>query len=238
MDLKEIEILDFEAEGHWYYDSKALALQNFLGPRKLQSVLDIGSGSSFFPKYLLDHSAIKNATCVDISYPKNFDELWHGKSISYRNSIESTHCDLVLLMDVLEHVDDDLGLLSKYIAMAPLDSVFVVTVPAFQFMWSGHDEFLGHKRRYTLGEVNALFKKAGLEMHSSGYFFALIFPLALFSRFLAKWLKPKSQNTHSQLKRHHRAVNFLLKMVCKTELWAIGKNKLFGLSVFAIGTKV
>lgn len=238
LDLKEIGALDFTAEGHWYYESKALALQDFLGPRKLQSVLDIGSGSAFFSKYLLDHSEITNAICVDTSYPKNSHELWHGKSISYRNTIESTQADLVLLMDVLEHVDDDLGLLTQYIAMAPRGSVFVITVPAFQFMWSGHDEFLGHKRRYTLKDVNTLCSKAGLKIHSSGYFFALIFPLALFSRLLTKWLQPKSQNIHSQLKRHHRAVNFVLKTLCRAELWAIGKNKLFGLSVFAIGTKV
>ena len=57
------------------------------------------------------------------------------------------------MMDVLEHVDNDAGLVRHYATKVPSGAHFLVTVPAFRFLWSGHDVFLEHKRRYTLAEI-------------------------------------------------------------------------------------
>jgi hypothetical protein len=56
-------------------------------------------------------------------------------------------------MDVLEHVDDDVGILRDAMSSAAPDATFLISVPAFQFMCSGHDASLEHKRRYTLRGV-------------------------------------------------------------------------------------
>ena len=58
-------------------------------------------------------------------------------------------CRVILLMDVLEHVDDDVGLLRAYAEPARPGTRFIVSVPAFSWLWSAHDEFLEHRRRYT-----------------------------------------------------------------------------------------
>ena len=101
-----------------------------------------------------------------------------GKPVLYRRDTGPTDCDLVLMMDVLEHVDDDRGLLRHYAAKVPSGAHFLVTVPAFAFLWSGHDVFLEHKRRYRLGEIEAAMRDAGLQVVRGSYYFGLVFPLA------------------------------------------------------------
>ena len=76
-----------------------------------------------------------------------------GKPIHFRREIGELHADVVLLMDVLEHVEDDVGLLRQYVEKVPSGARFLISVPAFQVLWSDHDVFLEHKRRYTVAKV-------------------------------------------------------------------------------------
>ena len=73
-----------------------------------------------------------------------------------RSILLDSRADLLLYMDVLEHVDDDLGLLTAYLDQLERGGRVLITVPAFDFLWSNHDIFLEHKRRYTLKQVEAL----------------------------------------------------------------------------------
>jgi hypothetical protein len=57
-----------------------------------------------------------------------------------------------------------------------------IIVPVFRWMWSEHDIFLGHRRRYTMREVEQLISRAGLVQLRSSYFFAFVFPLAAAAR--------------------------------------------------------
>jgi 2-polyprenyl-3-methyl-5-hydroxy-6-metoxy-1,4-benzoquinol methylase len=152
--------------------------------------------------------------------------------VHYRRAIDSVDADLVLLMDVLEHVDDDLGLLKSYVDKVPSGSRFLMTVPAFRFLWSGHDDFLEHKRRYTLGQFEALTEKAGLTVERGAYYFGAVFPMAVASRLI-----PGSSTPRSQLKKHHPLVNALLKTLCRLELPLMNLNRVAGLSVFVLARK-
>ena len=70
------------------------------------------------------------------------------------------------------------GLVRHYATKVPSGAHFLVTVPAFRFLWSGHDVFLEHKRRYTLAEIEQTMRDAGLEVVRGAYYFGLVFPLA------------------------------------------------------------
>jgi SAM-dependent methyltransferase len=153
MDLKEEDILGAGIGRHWYYRSKAAALRRMVRSLGARRILDIGAGSGFFSRHLLAEAGAQSALCVDIGYPSDRDDSEGGKPVLYRRDIGPTDCDLVLMMDVLEHVDDDRGLVRHYAAQVPSGAHFLVTVPAFRFLWSGHDVFLEHKRRYRLGEI-------------------------------------------------------------------------------------
>jgi 2-polyprenyl-3-methyl-5-hydroxy-6-metoxy-1,4-benzoquinol methylase len=235
MDLKETDILGDSIDEHWYYCSKAAATRRLLGDSPIRRILDVGAGSGFFSHHLLTHTGACEAWCVDISYPADSNATTAGKPVHYRRGIDNIEADLVLLMDVLEHVDDDLGLLKSYVDKVPSGSRFLMTVPAFQFLWSGHDDFLEHKRRYTLAQFETLTRDAGLTVQRGVYYFGAVFPIAAALRLLPQ--ASRDVSPQSQLKRHHPLVNTVLKTLCRLELPLMGMNRLAGLSVFVLARK-
>lgn len=233
MDLKEEDILGDAIGRHWYYRSKAAALRRAvsgLAPRRL---LDIGAGSGFFSRHLLAATPAESALCVDIGYPADRDDQVAGKPVRFRRDIGQTDCDLVLMMDVLEHVDDDRSLVRHYAGKVPTGAHFLVTVPAFSFLWSGHDVFLEHKRRYRLSEIEAVLGDAGLEIMRGTYYFGLVFPLAAAVRLADR----NTTEPRSSLKKHGAFANGLLTALCTAELPLFPINRLAGLSAFVLARK-
>ncbi|UYN95996.1 MAG: class I SAM-dependent methyltransferase [Enhydrobacter sp.] len=233
MDLKEEDILGGAIGAHWYYRSKAAALRRMVAPLGARRLLDVGAGSGFFSRYLLAESGAQSALCVDTGYEADRDDAVSGKPVLYRRRCGPTDCDLVLMMDVLEHVDDDRGLARTYAGCVPGGAHFLVTVPAFRFLWSGHDVFLEHKRRYRLGEIEQALREAGLEIVRGAYYFGAIFPLAAAVRLAARGdTQPKSS-----LKKHGAVTNALLTAICAAELPLLDVNRLAGLSAFVLARK-
>ena len=237
MDLKEEHLLGEKVGEHWYYRSTSAAMLKMTAPLRSRQILDVGAGSGFFSKYLLSHTHAESALCIDPFYPEEFDTTHAGKPIAYRRECTDTDSDLVLMMDVLEHVEDDLALLNRYVAMAPPGTRFMMTVPAFQFLWSGHDEFLGHHKRYTLSMLVELVGRAGLLVEQHAYYFGLIFPLAAAVRTAERLLRQHDHLPASDLKQHSRLVNLLLSMICRAELPFFRFNRLAGLSAFCLARK-
>jgi 2-polyprenyl-3-methyl-5-hydroxy-6-metoxy-1,4-benzoquinol methylase len=197
MDLKETDILSRDIGSHWYYDSKAKAMAKLLNGISPNLILDVGAGSAFFSRYLLDHTRANEAWCIDTSYQFDSEESQNNKKVYFRKSVGPINADLVLLMDVLEHVDDDVGLLSDYVKKVPTGSLFFISVPAFQFLWSGHDEFLEHKRRYMLTQLENTVRKSGLRLKKCVYYFGAVLPIAASIRLAQKINSKKIQHHHS-----------------------------------------
>ncbi|WP_345754844.1 class I SAM-dependent methyltransferase [Citrobacter braakii] len=237
MDLKEIDILGSNIGKHWYYKSKANAMTRLISGASPSTILDIGAGSGFFSKKLLSETAAKEVWCVDISYKADSDALEAGKPIHYRKSIDKVDADLVLLMDVLEHVDDDVGLLKEYIAKVPSGARFLISVPAFQFLWSGHDIFLEHKRRYRLTQLEDVVRQSGLTVNHGAYFFGAVFPIASTIRLASNLVQRDHSKAHSQLSNHHPLVNAVLTAMCSAEMPFFSSNRLAGLTVFCVAEK-
>ncbi len=238
MDLKETEIPGEDIAEHWFHRSKAKAMMRLLGAFKLSIVLDVGAGSGFFSRHLLKNSSAVESWCVDTSYGSDSDSLEAGKLIRFRNSIESVDADLVLLMDVLEHVDDDVGLLKEYVKKVPHGSQFLISVPAFHFLWSGHDDFLEHKRRYTLNQLENVVVSAGLSVKHGSYYFGMVFPIAAVLRLANRWERHTEGASRSQLSRHHPFVNFILAGACQSELPFMRVNRFAGLTVFCLAESI
>jgi SAM-dependent methyltransferase len=233
MDLKEEDILGADIGRHWYYRSKAAALRRMVGGLAPRRILDVGAGSGFFSRHLLAEAGALSALCVDIGYASDRDDNEGGKPVLYRRDTGPTDCDLVLMMDVLEHVDDDSGLLRHYTAKVSPGAHFLVTVPAFRFLWSGHDVFLEHKRRYRLGEIEAVMRDAGLQIARGAYYFGFVFPLAAAVRLATRG----TTEPRSSLKKHGALANGILTAACTAELPLFPINRLAGLSVFVLARK-
>ena len=233
MDLKEEDILGADIGHHWYYRSKAAALRRLVEPMAPQRLLDVGAGSGFFSRHLLARTNARSAICVDIGYAADRNDSEGGKAVLYRREVGPTECDLVMMMDVLEHVDDDRGLVRHYVSLVPPGTYFLASVPAFSFLWSGHDVFLEHKRRYRLSEIEATMRDAGLNLVRGSYYFGLVFPLAAAVRLAQRG----ATEPRSSLQRHGAFTNGLLTAVCAAELPFLPINRLAGLTAFVLARK-
>lgn len=236
MDLKESALFNGVQGAHWYYAAKAALLLRYVRGTSPRRVLDVGAGSGFFARTLLGALPVRSGVCLDTGYERDWLESVDGKPLEFRRATGVTDADLILLMDVLEHVDDDVAVLRSYVETAPPGARFVISVPAFSWLWSAHDTFLGHRRRYTLRRVSALLVAAGLQPTSVFYFYGLVFPAAAVRR-LAHRLRLGSAPVSSDLREHAPWLNALLHRACLAELRVARFNRAFGLSVFAVAEK-
>jgi SAM-dependent methyltransferase len=237
MDLKESELLGATAARHWYYSSKAAAMKRFIEDLRPSRILDVGAGSGFFTRHLLEQGVGRSAICVDTGYPEDRDETFAGKPLAFRRQIDADAADLGLFMDVLEHVDDDAALLASYAQKLPASASFLITVPAHQWLWSDHDVFLEHRRRYGIGQLESTVKNAGLRVDRSSYFFGFVLPIAAAARLAARLSPARAAQPRSQLQRHGALTNAVLAGLCRAEMPTLGINRLAGLSVFCLASK-
>ena len=240
MDLKEAAILGDSLDSHWYYTSKGRALLQMLNGVRGDSVLDVGAGSGVFARQLLDAGVCRRAVCVDTRYPNERVERYNDGEIRFTPKANGVEADIILMMDVLEHVDDDVGLLEDYAKNLRADDRLVITVPAFQFLWSGHDEFLEHRRRYTRRQLESVVRAANLEPMNSGYFFGLLFPIAAVQRLIDRWLLGKRlAEPRSLLSVQSRALNTALIALHDLERrFVFPFNRIGGLSVFCVARRL
>ena len=236
MDLKESEIIGKNADTHWYYRSKAAMVREYCRQLPRGRILDVGAGSGFFARDLLSDPACDEAICIDPSYLGERDEVVDGKPFKFRREIKNPRADLFLFMDVLEHVESDVGLLRQYMDGAKTGSHALISVPAFQFLWSEHDVFLEHYRRYTLAKIKRVAENANLTVVAGSYFFGSVFPIAVLTRTVGRFL-PQDRKPRSQLRLHHPAVNSVLSRLCQMELRLARLNKIAGLTVFCLARK-
>ncbi len=199
MDLKEEEALGADASGHWYYVSKARAIRDLArsagGGRAPQPVLDIGAGSGVIARMMLKEGVASRVRCVDLHYEADWIAAHSDDEISFHTSVTPGEESLVLMIDVIEHVEDDVALLKEAADNVPSGARFVVSAPAFQFLWSSHDVFLEHHRRYTAAMMRRSIEAAGLNPLTVRFFYGGIFPVAAVVKTLDRLRggAPKSQ---------------------------------------------
>lgn len=88
----------------------------------------------------------------------------------------------IALLDVIEHIDDDVAALSAIGAAMDPHSRLVVTVPALPSLFSSWDTALGHHRRYTRRALRRSLEAAGLRVESVSYLFPELLPIAALRR--------------------------------------------------------
>lgn len=234
MDLKEEDILGSAITGHWYYVAKGRAMRQLLGSFRADEVLDVGAGSGVFSRQLLDAGVCRSAVCVDPFYAAERNETHNGKPLHFVRAVDKVQQNLILMMDVLEHVDNDIALLSDYAGKMPVGGRILITVPAFQFLWSGHDIFLEHRRRYTAMQLEKVVENSGLKTLKTRYFFGALFPLIAAIRLA----KPKATAPRSDLKLYPERLNNALIAIHDLERALLFPfNRLAGLSVFCLCEK-
>lgn len=190
MDLKELRIRG--GGRHPWEIARARSVARVLRPmlREDATILDVGCGDGYLGREICAGAAAGAMTGVDINLTgEGLGELERkGRGIVYRNSLpdEGKDFDLLLLMDVLEHVEDDRSFLAELVRHhVKIGGRVLVSVPAFPELYCEHDRFLGHYRRYRLSVLEEVVEGAGLRIVFSGYLFSsLLLPKLLLFKFL------------------------------------------------------
>ncbi|MCP5103373.1 MAG: class I SAM-dependent methyltransferase [bacterium] len=251
MDIKEKGQLTEDQEfHHWWIQTRFLYIDRALSRLVKGSafpaaegfdVIEFGCGTGQNVRFLREESAfahrINRVRAVDPELPPGFrpgrateNDLFLQDTGDTGDTGEKSH--FLLAMDVLEHIDDDICALRGWTEHLHRGAIVLITVPAFQFLWSGHDEFLEHKRRYTGKSLRKCAAAVGLQPVSIRYAFGYVFPLVVLERKLIS-RKTRKDETTSDLKVHSPLVNGVLKTLGKWEDF-MGGNPLLGTSVVGI----
>ena len=124
--------------------------------------------------------------------------------------------DVVLLLDVLEHLDDDKEALQTAFRLLQTGGLVVVTVPAYPMLWSGEDYVSEHRRRYVRRDVQEMVVAAGFTVRQSSYFNAILFPVMAATILWRRFFVP-GDRVRSNVRPLPVAVNLILTAVFTLE---------------------
>ncbi|CAN5445819.1 hypothetical protein BH10PSE7_BH10PSE7_07580 [soil metagenome] len=143
--------------------------------------------------------------------------------------------DIVLALDVLEHVEKDVESLAVLCAKLSPGGRLIVTVPAHPWMWSSHDVKHHHYRRYTHRRLTDALKAAGLRPVRMSYFNTFLFPVAAAIRLIRNLIGGSS---NSDDRMPSPAINSILKSVFSAERSLVARHNLpVGVSLLAVAER-
>ncbi|AFY53648.1 methyltransferase family protein [Rivularia sp. PCC 7116] len=229
---------------HWWFVARRQIIQQVicgLSLPKNAQILEAGCGTGGNLQMLSSYGVVSamelDEVACQLANQRQITQVKRGHlpdKIPFNSSY-----DLILILDVIEHLDDDLSALEALYYKLKPGGYLLVTVPAYQFLWSEHDEINHHKRRYRLKNLINLVKKAKYQVSYSSYFNTFLFPLIAIVRSLAKLLpKQNKHQTSSDLVVPSKSVNKFLKWLFASERYLIDKLSLpFGVSILLLARK-
>jgi SAM-dependent methyltransferase len=195
-------------ESHWWFVGRRQIIRSFLvrlfqdfkaaGKGEAMNILDVGCGTGANLEML---SEFGTAAGVDVStealsfcQARGLDQVKLGaaEALPY----DDCSFDLATGLDVVEHLDDDLGGLKEMRRVLRPDGRALLFVPAFMFLWGVQDDISNHRRRYTLPGLKRIVSEAGFEVERATYVNLSFFAPILLGRLLMRvtGVRPESEN--------------------------------------------
>lgn len=226
-------------ERHWWFVARRrivldLLRREFDGTRP--RILDIGCGGGGNLRALADLGAAfgvdPEPTSVEVARLRSGCDARLGR-LPDEIPFEEAGFDLVTLLDVLEHVENDAAALATVTRLLRPGGICMLTVPAYMFLWSEHDVLNEHKRRYTRSSLRTVIEGAGLRVRKITYYNSVLFaPVALVR------LLRGHRRGGSDLKEVSPVLNALLRHVFAAErFWLRHAGFPAGVSVLALAEK-
>ncbi|MFQ5743489.1 MAG: class I SAM-dependent methyltransferase [Acidobacteriota bacterium] len=224
-------------ERHWWWRAREKVILAALRRRQpaggWRTILDVGCGDGLFFERLSELGEVEGvepeAALVSASSRHRHrihlcpfdDSFLPGKRYS-----------LILMLDVLEHLEDPAAALRHAQALLEPLGVLLATVPAFNLLWTQHDELNRHHSRYTKGSFRQLARAAGLRIDRETYFFYWTCPVKLAARLVerALGLRPRLPRVPP------RWLNGSLYLLSRLEQRTLGSLPVpFGSSLLIVG---
>jgi SAM-dependent methyltransferase len=179
-------------ERHWWWRSREAYVLGWVDRLRREApggglrILDVGCGDGLFFERLERFGRVEG---VEPDASLVSDPRWRDRirvAAVGEGALPEAAYDLVVMLDVLEHIADDRAALGEVRAALRPGGHLLLTVPALQALWSRHDEVNAHHRRYDRRGLARLLGAAGFEVRDVRYFFAwTVAPLLL-----RRWLSP------------------------------------------------
>jgi SAM-dependent methyltransferase len=227
---------------HWWYRGRRRIVLDVVRSLPLPSrprILDAGCGSG---RNLVELSGF--GTVVGLEPSPRGAEVARARGVGEvvvagigAMPFEDSSFDLITCLDVLEHIEDDLGALRELRRVARPGGILLITAPAYPRLWSSHDELNRHCRRYTRRVLLDRAVEAGWRPLRTTHFNALLLPVAAAWR-LADRARPGQAPPTSELVRTPASLNWLLEQPLRAEaaLLRTGRRIPAGLSLVGIFT--
>lgn len=255
MDLREARARETIVRHPWelarFEVVNDILLQHFQANQAL-TILDVGCGDTFFVENLSARFPAANCYGIDIEFKADdllhFEEKFQGTNIKVFDALENMEqqtppfsADVVLLLDVIEHIEDDISFL-KMLNTKPYitsNTKFFITVPAYQSLYTSHDDFLGHYRRYTNKTLRHSLTTSSHQVLQTGYFFSALLPVRLLKAIKEKTLGKDKESTglvewNGSIAKTNTVKNVLLTDYKTSKALSKLGVKLPGLSSFSV----
>jgi SAM-dependent methyltransferase len=237
----------FELEDrHWWFRGRREILTRVLerhlqpppdgGPRR---VLDVGCGTGAMVLHLERYGEAQgiDADPSAVEFCRRRGVRRVQQVTSERLPFETGSVDLVTALDVLEHVDDDTGMLREIHRVLRPGAMALVSVPAFPLLWGVQDEISHHRRRYRRRELELRTTKAGFTLEKLSHFNTLLFPPIAAIRILRRCLRLTGPKSDFEV-AVPASLNAALAGLFALEAPVVERASLpFGVSLLAVGRK-
>lgn len=233
------EDLYIQEEKHWWHISKrkvvALLLGAFLNSKKLK-ILDIGCGAGKTMDML---SGFGTVWGVDnnkkaLSFCKKRDKFRHlrlGEAAD--TGFQDDFFDLITMLDVLEHTDER-DTLAETNRILKAGGIMIISVPAYQWLWSRWDVVLKHKKRYTKRDLESVVKEYGFTIMLCSYMYSFL----VLPAFILRKIKSNKNSYNSDFSANPPLINFLFTMLANIERYFVMKGWIpFGTSLILVCKK-
>ena len=197
MNADEYANLDRVEADHWYYAGKREMARRWLARARplapTDRLLDCGAGTG---RFALEMTGLCDVTVLDDHEESlrllrsRFPEDRVISLAGDRVPLPDGSLEYVTALDVLEHVPDDVAVVRGFHRLLKPGGVALVTVPASMALWSDWDVALHHFRRYSRGQLEALFPASEWEIVHSNYTNVLAFPAVWLLRRWRGWFPP------------------------------------------------
>ena len=225
-------------QDHWWFLARRRILdalvERVVRPGEKARILEVGCGTGHNLAMLgrfgkVDASELDRPARVLAS--KRLGRRVKDARLPDLSMFERNAYDLVALLDVLEHVPDDIGSLRAIHRRLKPGGALLLTVPANPWMWSAHDVAHHHFRRYTRAGLARLFEQAGFEVQLLSHFNSLLYPPIAAARLIGKARGKDSADDALPGAK----VNAMLNAVFRLEARLIGRVPMpFGVSLVAV----
>lgn len=201
-------------------------------------ILDIGCGTGLNSRAFEQFGEVYG---LDISEEALRFSSSRGSSRLIRGSaddlpLKDGSFDLLCALDLLEHVEDDLGAIREFHRILKPGGHLVLTVPAYMFLWSGHDVALQHKRRYEKRALMKSLESSDFHVERFTYWNTFLLPMVTLLRFISRGRQDERSGGRYGLPDLPGILNHLLLRLLRVEKAIInrGYNLAVGVSMICI----